>query len=148
MTHELLLVRDKYTPQATVGKLYIGGKYFSETLEDTVRATGIKVIHHTAIPSGRYRLTVTRSNRFKRDMILIHNQKDLSLINNGIRFTGIRIHGGNTHENTSGCILVAKNRVNDYTIQGTQEKALTKKVKELLLTGDCYLTIINQNQSR
>ena len=110
--------------------------------------SGIKVIHHTAIPSGRYRLTVTRSNRFKRDMILIHNQKDLSLINNGIRFTGIRIHGGNTHENTSGCILVAKNRVNDYTIQGTQEKALTKKVKELLLTGDCYLTIINQNQSR
>ena len=145
---ELLLVRDKYTPQTTVGKLYIGGEYFSETLEDTVRATGIKVIHHTAIPSGRYRITVTRSNRFKRDMILIYNQKDLSLINNGIRFTGIRIHGGNTHLNTSGCVLVAKNRVNDYTIQGTQEKALTKKVKELLELGEVYLTITNNNQAR
>ena len=148
MTHELLLVREKYTPNTTLGKMYVEGKYFSYTLEDTVRATGVKIINHTAIPSGRYKLLVTRSNRFKRDMILICNQKDLSLMNNGIRFTGIRIHGGNTHLDTSGCVLVAKNRVNDYTIQGTQEKALTKKVKELLETGDCYLTIINQNQSR
>ncbi len=146
MTSELLLVRDKYSPQTTLGKFYVNGEYFSETLEDTVRATGIKVIHHTAIPQGRYQLLITRSSRFKRDMILISNQKDLSLINNGIRFTGIRIHGGNTHENTSGCILVARNRVNDKTIQGTQEKALTAKVLELSKTGQVYLTIINQSQ--
>jgi len=144
---ELLLVRDKYSPQTTLGKLYIDGEYFSETLEDTVRATGVKVIHHTAIPQGRYRLTVTRSSRFKRDMILIFNQRDFSLMNNGIRFTGIRIHGGNTHVNTSGCVLVAKNRVSDTSIQGTQEKPLTAKVKELLKDGKVYLTIINEPQA-
>ncbi len=147
MTHELLLVRDKYSPQTTLGKLYVDGKYFSETLEDTVRATGIKVIHHTAIPSGRYQLLITRSSRFKRDMILISNQKDLSLRNNGIRFTGIRIHGGNTHVNTSGCVLVARNRVSDTSIQGTQEKPLTAKVQELLNEGEVYLTITNENQA-
>jgi len=148
MTHELLLVRDKFSPTTTLGKLYIEGKYFCETLEDVVRATGVKVIHHTAIPSGRYSLTITRSSRFKRDMILIYNQKDYSLVNDGIRFVGIRMHGGNTHKDTSGCPLVARNRVNDTTIQGTQEKPLTAKVRELMETGDVFLTVINQSQSK
>lgn len=147
MTSELLLVRDKYSEQTTLGKLYIEGKYFGETLEDTVRATGVKVIHHTAIPSGRYQLLVTHSSRFKRDMVLISNQKDLALMNNGIRFTGIRMHGGNTHVNTSGCPLVAKNRINDTTIQGTLEKPLTAKVKELLKQGEVFITVINQGQA-
>ena len=42
----------------------------------------------------------------------------------GIEFKGVRIHGGNTHRNTEGCILVAHNRVDDEVIQGTAEKDL------------------------
>jgi len=128
-THEFLLIRDHYNPQTTLGKLFSPSGYFSETLEDTVRATGVKIIHHTAIPGGvRYRLTVTRSSRFKRDMPLIYNQRDMSVQADGIRFTGIRCHGGNDHGDTSGCVLVAKNRLNPKQIQGTQEKELTKLI--------------------
>jgi len=147
-THEFLLLRDTYTSQTTIGKIHAPNGYFSESLEDTVRATGVKVINHTAIPAGRYRLKVTRSPRFKRDMVLIYNQKDYSLKANGIRFTGLRVHGGNDHGDTSGCILSAKNRLSKTKIQGTREKAFTAKVKALSKTGDCYITIVNLPQAK
>jgi len=66
---------------------------------------------------------------------------------NGIRFTGIRCHGGNRHKDTAGCPLVAYNRINKDTIQGTAEKALTKKVKELEKTGPCFITVVNMPQA-
>ena len=146
-THEFLLARDHYSAQTTLGKMAIGGKYFCETLEDTVRPTGVKVFGHTAIPEGRYRISVSKSTRFKRIMPIIFNQSNYSLIANGIRFTGIRCHGGNKHAHTAGCPLVAYNRIDDKTIQGTAEKELTAKIIELEKTGDCYITIINQPQA-
>lgn len=99
-----------------IGALHIDNEFFCWTLEDEKRADGVKVKHETAIPTGVYKLIVSRSNRFKRQMPLLINVP---------MFEGIRIHGGNTSKNTSGCILVAKNR-SDERIQGTEEKRLTK----------------------
>lgn len=94
----------------TIGSLYIDDKYFCDTLEDIDRGltnnmTGsyistVKVVDQTAIPIGSYKVTITYSNRF---------QKLLPLINNVKGFSGIRIHSGNTKEDTSGCILVGFN---------------------------------------
>ena len=143
---ELRLIRSRYTERATGGDLYcksIG--HLCHTLEDTVRGYGIKVNGSTAIPEGRYMLTVTYSPSFQRDLIVVSNcSNGYELIAGGIEFSHIRIHGGNTHEDTSGCILCAKNRINDYTIQGSQEAMVTKLVRDALDNGElCYLEVIN-----
>lgn len=97
----LTLIRDAYTARSTHGRLYWKGDFVCYTLEDTVRPYGVKVYGQTAIASGLYNVVVSRSNRF---------QCDLPEILDVPQFTGVRMHGGNTHENTEGCILVAHNR--------------------------------------
>lgn len=57
----------------------------------------IKVPGRTAIPVGRYKVDITYSNRFKRQMPILIGVPG---------FTGIRIHAGNTHQNTDGCLLL------------------------------------------
>lgn len=126
---KLKLIRDTFTINTTIGKLYIDDVFFCYTLEDTARDEGIKIKGHTSIPRGEYKVKLTRSSRFKRVMPMVYTESnEYELKNKGISFKGIRIHGGNTHKNTEGCILVAKNKLNDYTIQGTMEKELVKKL--------------------
>ncbi len=147
------IVRSEYFAQTTIGELYLPGEQerFCWVLEDTVRSKGIKVKAETAIPATdnnlAYEIVVTYSGRFKRDMPLIRTN-DYELKNNGISFSGIRLHGGNNHKNSEGCPLVAYNRPSEETIQGTAEKKLTLKIKELLEQGTVGLQIINKPQSK
>lgn len=96
----------------TIGKLYIDGEYFCDTIEDTDRGLtqtmtdaqikSKKVYGQTAIPTGTYRVIISYSNKFKRQMPLLLNVPG---------FLGIRIHSGNTEKDTEGCLIVGKNRV-------------------------------------
>ena len=58
---KLTLKRIALKPDYTIGKLYIDGKYFCDTLEDTVRKllAEKKIPGRTAIPAGTYRVSVT-----------------------------------------------------------------------------------------
>jgi len=129
----LLVIRDIFTVKSTIGRLYINGKSFCYTLEDAVRAFGIKIQNETAIPAGCYDISITPSNRFKRDM---------PLLNNVPMFTGIRIHGGNRAKDSAGCILVAYNKIDNDTIQGTAEKDLTEFLKRQ--KDRIVMTIVNK----
>lgn len=101
-----IALRDTYT----IGRLYIDGKYFCDTLEDRVLDTnkngkfdeGEKIKHYTAIPYGKYEVIVNRSPRFKRELPRLLNVP---------YFEGILIHGGSNANHTSGCILVGENKV-------------------------------------
>ena len=106
----LELKRKALLPEYTIGALFVNGKLFCNTLEDTVRdlnqdgdlndAGEGKVYGQTAIPYGTYEVVITYSNRFKKQLPLLENVKG---------FEGIRIHPGNTKEDTHGCILVGVN---------------------------------------
>lgn len=97
-----------------IGDLFIDGEFFCHTLEDEKCPDGVKVKHKTAIPVGKYKVILTVSNRFKRLMPLLI---DVPM------FSGIRMHGGNTSRDTSGCPLVAYHTDNKK-IWGTAERKL------------------------
>lgn len=102
-----------------IGDLFVDNEFFCHTLEDEIRAEGVKEYGDTCIDAGIYDIEVTYSPAFKRDMVLIKNVP---------RFSGIRMHGGNSSKDTLGCPLVAYNT--DYKkIWGTAEKELTALVK-------------------
>lgn len=139
MTIKMLLTREIYNDVTTIGKLFIDGKFFCYTLEDTVRAKGVKVNGKTAIPSGLYKLAINMSTRFKRLMIQLLNVPN---------FEGVRIHSGNTAKDTEGCILVAKNKIDNNTIQGSMEKEVFKYVDTHLKKGnEVFISIVNKRIS-
>ena len=105
MNFEIQLIRDDDpTSHHNYGKFFIDGKFFCETLEDTDRrleSGGEKIAGDTAIPRGRYRVSITFSARFKRLMPLVHDVPC---------FEGVRLHGGNTEADTHGCPLLGQYR--------------------------------------
>ena len=115
----------------TIGKLYINGTYFCDTLEDTDRgladtmqvneilANKLKGI--TAIPTGKYDVILTFSQRFKRVLPLLLNVKG---------FEGIRIHAGNTNKDTEGCLLVGANKAKGQVLNS---RATFEKLMSVLL---------------
>lgn len=96
---ELILVRDTFNPGETIGRIWHAtpGPF---TLEDMVR-DGPKIYGETAIPEGRYQVVITYSNRFKRMLPELKNVPG---------FDAIRLHIGNTAQDTTGCILVGQRR--------------------------------------
>lgn len=98
---KLTLKRNFKGPDYTIGKLYIDGHYFCDTLEDTVRPTGQKIAGKTAIPAGDYKVIKSYSPRFK---------KILPEILDVPGFSGVRIHAGNTAKDTDGCVLLGLNK--------------------------------------
>lgn len=111
----------------TIGILYINGVRFCETLEDTVRPNGVKIYGKTAIPAGRYRITMDIvSDKFRnRSWARPYNGK-LPRLLNVPNFEGVLIHVGNRPEDTLGCILVGNNRVRGMVLDSTQ------RLKELI----------------
>ncbi len=106
---DLELRRFDFTDARTIGALTIVGRTVTwYTLEDPVRAPGIKLPGRTAIPFGRYRVRLTFSERF---------QRVLPLLEGVLGFTGIRIHAGNTAVDTAGCILVGQRREADAILE-------------------------------
>ncbi len=94
----------------TISRLFIGGERICEALEDTDRGLKqsmsleelkkLKIYGKTAIPSGRYRVVMSYSPKFKE---ILPRLQDVP------NYAGILIHRGNTAKDTCGCILPGKN---------------------------------------
>lgn len=138
----LELLRRSYTDNATEGDLYIDGEFFCYTLEDTVRE-GPKVYGKTAIPEGRYRVTVTYSPKFKRRLPLLHDVPN---------YTGIRMHRGNSAKDTLGCPLVGDDpttlRDNWVGESRPAEERLTALLEATLDSGEeVWIEVHNATQA-
>lgn len=139
MQTEIIIKRIAYRTNYTIGKLYVNGNYVCDTLEDKDRGLDnslsedyinkIKVFGQTAIPSGKYNVSITYSPHFKKNLPLVTNVKG---------FDGIRIHSGNTDKDTLGCILVGYNSVTGKVINS--KEALAKLMSKL--SGKITLEIV------
>lgn len=112
----------------SIGRLFLDGKYFCDTLEDTVRPAGVKVPGQTAVPAGTYRLELNKSPRFGRVIPLLVEVPG---------FTGVRIHAGNCAADTEGCILVGFNQIKGRLVGSrATEKRLCEKLQEVADKGE------------
>lgn len=138
---ELRLIRQYRKEDYTIGKLYINGVYFCDTLEDKDRGLddrmseaeikAKKVYGQTAIPTGRYKITLTYSRKFGRVLPLLWYVK---------AFDGVRIHRGNTAKDTYGCPLVGKNKAKGMVLDSAKtETALLRMMKN---ETDITITIL------
>lgn len=127
----------------TIGKMYIDGEYFCDTLEDRVRDINkngkfdngeVKVAGETAIPYGRYQVVVTMSPKFKRELPRLLNVPN---------FEGILIHRGNTDKDSAGCLLLGENKVKGKVINSTPyEQKLVSILKDVQNKGEeIWITI-------
>lgn len=117
-----IVIDRKYKKQSyTIGRLFINGQFFSNTLEDADRGLDdsmslskileLKKPSITAIPKGTYKITLdVVSPRFISQPFYkeVCNGK-LPRLLNVKGFEGVLIHCGNTAQDSSGCILVGTN---------------------------------------
>lgn len=111
-----------------------------DVLEDTVRNNMtvainkfIKIFGKTAIPYGEYRIVRTYSNRFKK---ILPELLDVP------HFSGIRIHPGNTADDTEGCLLPGKNTVKGKVLESRACFAIVDRIiADGLKKGEVWITI-------
>lgn len=124
---ELTLKRIALENTYTIGKLYIDGTYFCDTIEDKVRDLNkdgdlndlgeCKISSLTAIPYGKYEVTLkVKSPKYSVRPTYNWCGGYLPRLINVPHFDGILIHAGNTADDSAGCILVGENKVKGQVI--------------------------------
>ena len=110
----LTLVRDIRTEEAILGSLYLNGAFICHTLENASKT----------IPCGMYSVQNSKSPKFKRELPLLHNAQVPAS-------RGIRIHRGNTANDSQGCVLVGMGR-------STEKSSVTESTNaETMVTMIC-----------
>lgn len=141
---ELLVLRNRAYKTHTIGQLYIDGEFFCFVLEDVVRVDPKpttpenegKVHGETAIPEGKYKVTLETSGRFGVDTPTLQNVPG---------FKYIRVHAGNTAKDTEGCLILGYRLADNGVIApGTSKPAVLDFKGRLKRTqGDIWITIKN-----
>lgn len=141
---KLTLNRKPSLGNATLGTLHIDGGFACHTLEDEVRevpgqpVASWKIKGATAIPAGEYIVSLQYSPRFGPETLTLHNVPG---------FEYVRMHAGNTHADTEGCILVGMRATDASLIGGTSRPAVNlvkSEVRAAIDRGEVvHITISN-----
>jgi len=130
----LLIIRDTFSDKSTIGKLFIQGEMFCDTLENPWKNN---VRNISCIPEGEYkvRLRLPRESATRDYLhLLVQDVPDRSYI---------LFHIGNTAKDTSGCILVGNGRKQD--VVENSRLAMDLIVKEILNLGGENINLIIKN---
>jgi hypothetical protein len=137
---KLTLVRRWFGTDKTIGKLLINGIFRYYVLEDLVRPDGGKVYGQTAIPYGKYNVSVSPSPKLGRTLPLIENVPN---------FSGIRIHAGVDEAWTEGCLLISRNLVGGkLALDRPAEAELTALIKSAIDKGQSVSINVTNYQRR
>lgn len=130
----------------TFGDLYDDGQWFCHTLEDQVReipgrpVLEWKVYGQTAIPAGRYQISLDMSPKFGPQTIAVHGVEG---------FEGIKIHSGEDVTDTLGCPLIgdqvemSKGIIRGGKLRGVLNR-LKDRIEEYMTDGhEVYLDVLN-----
>jgi len=145
----ILTERNSYTARTTLGRMsFVWGmnyvsdpphpkkKFFGLTLEDTIRPDNIKVSKETGLPGGLKCKARIYDSPTKGEVVLFYTEDDLITIRWGVlKWTYVEAHSGNDHEDTDGCVIVAKNPIDKDHIQGSLQDELVKEIKKRIKEG-------------
>tara|TARA_R110001592_G_scaffold139093_3_gene358846 strand:+ start:479 stop:814 length:336 start_codon:yes stop_codon:yes gene_type:complete len=104
------------------------------TLEDTLRPDRIKLSKETAIEEGVYYGRKYNSPKFG----------ECLAIDDVPNFTNIRVHGGNNHRDSWGCILLGQKRNTENFTISQCNPALDNLLNSINDKEPIVFTIINQ----
>lgn len=143
---------------STVSEMEINGKtYF--ILEDTIRNIADKIYGETAIPYGKYKLSLVKygslHNWLSTHKLTKKSYKGVILLSGVKGFNGVCFHPGATVKNTEGCLLPTLKYSKIKHADGTEEftsdwdssyQAYVETYKiivDSILKEDTYFEIIN-----
>jgi hypothetical protein len=127
----LLLIRNTFTKESTVGELFINGERICDTLENPWLDNQRTI---SCIPEGEYsvRLRTARESA-TRDYLHL-------LVQDVPNRDWILFHRGNTAKDTSGCILVGLGSQQD--VVNNSRLAMDLLIKEILNLGGTNINLI------
>jgi len=131
----LLIIRDTFSEKSTLGKLFINGELFCDTLELPYVNNERSI---SCIPAGRYKVRLrTARESATRDYLhlLVQDVPDRDWI---------LFHRGNTTKDTRGCVLVGQSRKQDRV--NNSRLAMDLIVKEILNLGGENINLIIKNK--
>jgi len=131
----LLIIRDTFTKESTIGRLFINGESFCDTLENPYINNERNI---SCIPEGQYkvRLRLPRESATRNYLhLLVQDVPNRSYI---------LFHRGNTAKDTSGCILVGNGR--EHNAVNNSRLAMDLVIKEILNLGGENINLIIKNK--
>ena len=131
----LLILRNTFTDESTMGELFVNGERFCDTLELPYRDNQRSV---SCIPIGQYkvRMRYPRESATREYLhLLVQEVKDRSFI---------LFHRGNKPSHTQGCILVGMTSQHNFV--GNSTLALDLLLKEIIHLGGTNINLIIKNK--
>ena len=134
-TINLLIIRDTFTEESTIGELFLNGERMCDTLENPYINNERNI---SCIPEGEYkvRLRLARESA-TRDYLHL-------LVQDVPSRDYILFHRGNTAKDTRGCILVGLGSQQDFVQNSTL--AMDLLMKEIINLGGTNINLIIKNR--